>query len=110
MIITREIASIAAAAVVASFGAVAWLEGEDAKQDAAMWQQTALEAQTALVAVEARLNTRISMNERARYAELHKYYLDKIKSGEMLTQAEQESFDLTTRMIHRIHAQLVEAP
>lgn len=108
MTITKEVAAMVVAAVVASFGAVAWLEGEDAKQDARMAQDSAREAQAALTASEARLNTRISMNERARYAELHKYYLDKLEAGEVLTQAEQESFDLTTRQIHRIHGQLVE--
>jgi len=54
----------------------------------------------------ADLNQRIMMAESTRYAEVAKYYTDKLKDGEQLSQAELSRLDLVQRQQERINATL----
>ena len=57
------------------------------------------------VAIEttaAEINQRILMAESARYAEVSKYYLDKLQDGEPLSKAETSRLDLVQRQQERI--------
>lgn len=55
-----------------------------------------------LIEAEASLYERILMSDSTRYAEIQKYYIDKMKSGESLTEAEQARLDLVMRQQERI--------
>jgi len=61
-----------------------------------------------VVQSEARLNRTILMKESARYAEVAKFYTDKLQGGEALTEAEANRLDLVQREQKRIHEMLVE--
>ena len=48
------------------------------------------------------LRERILMSESTRYAEIQKYYIDKMKAGQSLTDAEQKRLDLVQKQQERI--------
>ena len=54
----------------------------------------------------AEMRQRILMSESTRYAEIAKYYTDKLKSGETLTEAEQARLDLVQRQQVKINETL----
>ena len=56
----------------------------------------------AVEATAAEINQRILMAESARYAEVSKYYLDKLQDGEPLSKAETSRLDLVQRQQERI--------
>lgn len=51
---------------------------------------------------EDSLNNRLLMAESTRYAEVEKYYTDRLRAGEKLSQAELDRLDLVQRQQHRI--------
>ena len=55
-----------------------------------------------IAASESTLNNRLLMAESTRYAEIEKYYVDRLKQGEKLSQAELDRLDLVQRQQHRI--------
>ena len=56
----------------------------------------------------AELKERILMSESTRYAEIAKYYQDKLANGEVLTQAEQDRLALVQRQQMRINQTLTK--
>lgn len=55
-----------------------------------------------MVVVEAKIVERDLMSQSTRYAEIAKFYTDKMQAGEPLTKAEQERLDLVQRQQQRI--------
>jgi len=70
-------------------------------------QNTALEAvqadvQAREVSIEAKIIERDLMSQSTRYAEVAKFYTDRLQAGETLTKAEAERLDLVQRQQERI--------
>jgi hypothetical protein len=61
-----------------------------------------------LVHSEAETSRRIMMSESTRYAEIAKYYSDRMQEGVKLTESERARLDLAQRQQIRIHKALSE--
>ncbi len=91
--------TIAVLAVVggAAVGFTAWEYAKYAHRD---------EVQASMSLLDAELRERILMAESTRYAEVAKYYTDKLQEGEALSEAEQARLELVQQQQQRIHETL----